>query len=141
MDFTITIEEAPSAEDVAAVRDGLNAYNDLYTPSDKYRRLALILRSPDGKVAGGLLGETYWEWLHVGILWIQSSARGQGIGSELLARAEEEARGRGCHSAFLDTLSFQALPFYQHSGYEIFGELANHPFGHTRYFLKKKLQG
>jgi len=53
--------------------------------------------------------------------------------------AEEEARRRGCHSVHLDTLSFQALPFYQKHGYAVFGALENHPVGHTRYFLKKKL--
>jgi GNAT superfamily N-acetyltransferase len=125
---------------VAAVRDGLFAFNRLHTPNDQYERMALFLRDSDGAIAGGLLGETYWSWLHVGILWVRESARSQGFGSQLLARAEEEARARGCHSAFLDTMSFQALPFYQSRGYTIFGELADHPIGHERYFLKKDLR-
>ena len=67
------------------------------------------------------------------------SARGQGVGSQLLAMAEQEAVARGCHSAYLDTFSFQALPFYQKQGYEVFGTLDNYPGEHKRYFLRKQL--
>jgi hypothetical protein len=54
--------------------------------------------------------------------------------------AEQEGLTRGCQSVFLDTHDFQALPFYQKLGYEIFGELEDFPPGHTRYYLKKRLQ-
>jgi len=51
--------------------------------------------------------------------------------------AEQEARTRGCHAAYVDTFSFLALDFYQKVGYTIFGTLEAFPTGHTRYFLKK----
>lgn len=35
--------------------------------------------------------------------------------------------------------SFQALPFYQKQGYEIFGTLDRFPDAHQRYFLRKTL--
>jgi hypothetical protein len=38
-------------------------------------------------------------------------------------RAEIRARERGCHSAWLDTFSFQARGFYEKLGYEEFGRL------------------
>jgi hypothetical protein len=37
-------------------------------------------------------------------------------------------------------MSFQALPFYQKLGYEKWGELNDFPIGHTRHFLKKRLE-
>jgi GNAT superfamily N-acetyltransferase len=78
--------------------------------------------------------------LHIGILWVHESLREHGYGRQLMAIAEREALARGCGSAFLDTFSFQALPFYARLGYEVFGELAEYPPGHTRYFLRKSLQ-
>jgi hypothetical protein len=36
-------------------------------------------------------------------------------------RAEVHARERGCHSAWLDTFSFQARGFYEKLGYDEFG--------------------
>ncbi|GAB4512833.1 MAG: hypothetical protein OHK0046_12930 [Anaerolineae bacterium] len=56
-----------------------------------------------------------------------------------MQRAEELAWEAGCKNAYLDTFSFQNLVFYQKHGYEIYGQLADFPPGHTRYYLKKSL--
>jgi GNAT superfamily N-acetyltransferase len=135
----ITVEENPSEQDVRAVREGLNGFNRLHAPEEVYRQMALFLREADGTVSGGLLGETYWGWLHVGILWLEEKKRGQGYGSQLLVAAEQEAVRRACRSVHLDTLSFQALPFYEKNGYSVFGVLDDLPMGHRRFFLFKKL--
>jgi GNAT superfamily N-acetyltransferase len=88
---------------------------------------------------GGFVGETYWQWLYVDVLWVQESFRGEGYGDTLLATAEQEAVKRGCKYAYLDTFSFQAPDFYQERGYVIFGELIDFPQGYSRFFLKKDL--
>jgi len=65
--------------------------------------------------------------------------RGKDWGSRLMDNAEAYARERGCHSVLLDTHSFQARPFYEGRGYEVFGTLDDFPKGHKRFYLKKKL--
>jgi GNAT superfamily N-acetyltransferase len=137
--YKISIEENPSDEDVLFVREGLQHFNRLHVPDDDYQPVVLFLRDPDGTMVGGLLGETYWGWLPIGILWLQEAVRRQGFGSRLLSAAEEEAARRGCRGVHLDTMSFQALPFYQKRGYQVFGELENLPPGNRRIFLFKKL--
>ncbi len=137
--FQISMEDAPPAEDVQAVHKGLEAYNQRIAPSSAYQPLTIMLRRPDGTVAGGLLGGSYWGWLHVDILWLDEAARGQGLGTRLLTLAEDEGRRRGCQQIYLDTMSFQALPFYLKHGYEVWGELPDFPVGHARHFLKKRL--
>jgi hypothetical protein len=54
---------------------------------------------------------------------------------------EVEAILRGCHSAFLDTFSYQARPFYEKLGYEVFGTLNDYPRGHQRFYMQKRLGG
>jgi GNAT superfamily N-acetyltransferase len=137
--YTIALDDNPSEEDLHAVLEGLRHFNQLHTPDDDYRPLTLFLRDPDGKVAGGLLGETYWGWLHVSIFWLEEGIRRQGFGSRLLSLAEQEAVRRGCRGAHLDTMSFQSLPFYRRCGYQVFGELQDLPPGHKRHFLWKPL--
>lgn len=44
----------------------------------------------------------------------------------------------GCHSASVDTFSFQGPQFYPRFGYVVFGTL-DYPPGHTRIFFKKRL--
>lgn len=136
---SVQLENDPSPDDVAAVREGLRAFNRRHAPDDAHRELVLFLRDPDGTLAGGLLGDTYWGWLYVGILWLEEGHRRRGYGTRLLAAAEQEARRRGCHHAHLDTMSFQSLPFYEKRGYRVWGELQDLPSGHSRIFLSKKL--
>jgi GNAT superfamily N-acetyltransferase len=105
-----------------------------------YRPVAIFLRDADNAVAGGLIGNTWGAWLHVRHLWIAERLRHRGYGSRLLRAAEEEATAAGCRGAFLDTFSFQARPFYERHGYECFGELRDHPPGHSHYFMRKLLK-
>lgn len=47
----------------------------------------------------------------------------------------------GYTGVFLDTFSFQARPFYKRQGYRVFGSIEDHPPGHARQFLMKRLEG
>jgi len=137
--YRVSSEETPAPADIAAVRAGLEAFNRVHAAADNYRPLNLFVRDSQGMVAGGLLGATYWNWLYVEILWVSEPARGQGFGRRLLEMAEREAQARGCYAAHLDTLSFQALSFYELQGYRVYGVLDDLPRGYKRYFLQKAL--
>lgn len=121
------------------IGQGITDYNAEQAGDDKGKNLCFVLRSPDGVVVGGVIGATYWDWLYINLMWLQEAFRGQGYGSRLLALAEQEARKRGAMNAYLDTFSFQAPDFYKKHGYEVFGELADFPAGHKRYFMRKQL--
>ncbi len=137
---TITLEENPDPAEVAAIRDGLAAFNRTAASDGTFTRLTLVVRAPDGKVAGGLIGGTYWGWLYVEDLWLSEEYRGQDLGSQLLACAEQAARERGCYAVHLDTMDFQAPGFYEKQGYTVWGVLENIPRGHRRIFYKKDLE-
>ena len=137
--FTLTLEEASRPEDIRCIEDGLSAYNRLYAPDDGHRFLNIFIRAADQTLAGGLLGDTYWGWLYVRVLWLDERVRRHGLGEQLLEAAEQEAVRRGCHHAHVDTMSFQAPLFYEKLGYAVFGRLEDLPAGHSRIFLAKKL--
>lgn len=130
---------SPSPEELAAITDALSAFNSNDVgPSDR-RPLAVLIRDTDGKVTGGLSGFTAWGWLFTQMLYIPDTLRGTGLACEILAKAEEEARARGCRGAWIDTFNPQALRAYLRQGYEVFGELEDFPEGRTRSFLRKIL--
>ena len=132
-----TVETALSQEDRRFVIRSLVAYNGTRAASEDYRELTVLSRS-EGIIVGGLIGYTHWNWLFVQQLWVAEDHRQHGIGSSLMAAAENEAVARGCLHAHCDTFDFQALPFYQKLGYQTFGSLPDYPVGHTRYFLSKR---
>jgi GNAT superfamily N-acetyltransferase len=118
---------------------GLLEFNSLQTGGAVPQYLVVTVCNADQAVVGGLVGATYLGWLNVHALWLPEELRGRGYGCALLAAAEDEAVRRGCMNACLETLSFQALPFYEKRGYVIFGQLPDMPPGGAKYFLAKPL--
>jgi GNAT superfamily N-acetyltransferase len=121
-----------------AIAAPLTAYNDAIAGPSGHRALAVAVRDEHGAVCGGLWGHTAYGWLYTQLLAVPETARGQGLGRALMAAAEAEAQQRGCQQAWVDTI-FGARGFYERLGYTVFGELADHPPGFTRTFLKKAL--
>lgn len=138
MSYELHAVEAPDAADRAAIAAPLRAYNLSKVPTLDIQPLVIALRDAEGRTIGGLWGETALDWLHIDLLGIPESMRGQDVGTAILLRAEEIARERGCVGAWLDTFAFQARGFYEKLGYSVFGEIPDHPVGGARYFLRKR---
>ncbi len=135
----ISEDDYPEMEAVAAIQRGLHAYNqEMGGPYDR-DPVTVLARDAGGEVRGGLLGLTYWNWLFIDWLWMASDQRGQGLGGQLLERAEAIARARGCTHAYTDTFSFQAPGFWSRHGYVEFGRLEGMPPGHARIWFQKVL--
>lgn len=135
----INIEHNPNKKDIEVIQEGLKEHNKKFTNPDNHEKLSVLLKDDDGKVLGGLLGGTYWDWLHIDSLWLDESMRNQGYGQQFLQEAEKEAIKRGCKHAHLDSHDFQAVEFYKKNGYIIAGQLDDLPEGYTRYLMKKDL--
>ena len=136
--YRLTVEDAPAEADVDVLAYGLEAHNEGRWPQHPpWQPFAIFLRD-EAEIVAGLAGQTYCGWLFVKHLWVSDGLRGRGVGRELMARAEVLARERGCHSAWLDTFSFQAPGFYEKLGYQEFGRL-DYPPDHHKHFMQKRL--
>jgi GNAT superfamily N-acetyltransferase len=138
-EFTLTLTEAADEAAREAIADGLSAYNEAKAGYRDYRPLAVLVADPHGKTVGGLYGRTSHGLLFVERFFLPEAARGRGLGSRVLALAEEEAKRRGCTRAALMTLSFQAPGFYLKQGYEVAARLECDPPGATRMLMTRKL--
>jgi ribosomal protein S18 acetylase RimI-like enzyme len=121
------------------VRDHLDIFNVGVTGLSGFYPVNFFLKSERGEILGGVLGSIWGGWLYITFLWVDEACRGKDWGTKLMDQAEAYARERGAHSVSLDTHSFQARPFYEARGYEVFGTLDDYPKGHKKYFLWKKL--
>ena len=137
--MTLDLQAYPSPEDLRPVLDGLYAYNREMTGDEGPRTVAAFLRDEEGQIVGGVQGDLWGRAMHIAALWIDANHRGRGHGSTLMRTIEEYAIEHGHPLVYLETTSFQALPFYRGLGYQIFGELREISAGHTLYFLKKEL--
>jgi GNAT superfamily N-acetyltransferase len=103
------------------------------------RSIRVFVRDSQDAVVGGAVGDIFGGWAYVSLCWVQESLRNQGYGTQLMDLLEQEARQLGCKHAHVDTYSFEARPFYEKLGYELFAALEDYPEGYCKYFLKKTL--
>jgi len=136
---SISLEAEPQPGDMNILVKGLLEFNQNQTGGAAPEYLFATVRNEQGSVIGGLLGATYLGWLQVQIVWLPATLRGHNYGTELMALAEGEAIRRGCSQSFVETYSFQALPFYEKCGYIVHSCLPDFPVGGARYALTKAL--
>jgi GNAT superfamily N-acetyltransferase len=134
----ITVTDELDAADAAVISDGLRAYYVNQTGYYDFRPLAVFVRDPQtGKVIGGLHGRSEFGLVYVAWFFLPEDRRRAGIGSRVLAMAEEEGRRRGCTRIALTTLSIEAPGFYQKQGYDVAATIDCEPPSLTRYYMMK----
>ena len=136
---SLSVTSSPSPEDLAVVGNNLTAFNEGEVGASNRRPLAVFVRDEAGRIVAGISGYTGWGWLYVQWLWVGEELRGHGWAGTMLSAAEDEARVRGCHGAYIDTFNPVALRTYERAGYKPFGTLPEFPPGRTRTFLQKSL--
>ena len=129
----------PNKNEIEFVNNALEKFNNEHAGPDNHVLLNIVEYDENQNVIAGILGGTYWGWLHIDILWVDENHRRKGIGSNLLRLAEQEGIRRGCHHVHLDTMSWQAPDFYKKHSYEVIGILPDIPSGNKKYLLVKAL--
>lgn len=105
------------------------------------KSIKIFVRNKADEVVGGVIANAFGGWVYIALLWIEESLRNLGYGTRLMDLVETEAIELGCQYAHVDTYSFEAKPFYERLGYELFATLEDYPKGYCKYFLKKRLVG
>jgi GNAT superfamily N-acetyltransferase len=136
--LTFSFEDRPTPQDEDFLGEALGEYNAPFLSDPSYAYFGLFVRDQGGAIRAGLIGHVYAGWLFVKYLWVQTELRRRGIGRGLMADAEQRALALGCHSAFVDTFSFQGPEFYPKLGYREFARL-DYPPEHERIFFRKQL--
>jgi GNAT superfamily N-acetyltransferase len=135
--LTISLEAPPEKATLDIIDKGLDVFNAKFSP-EEYSEFVAALKTETGEVKGGIYANAWSGMLSIKWLWIDEAHRGVGHGRALMDAAETEGRRLGCTAVWLDTFEFQARPFYEKLGYELFGTL-DFPAGFKRYFMKKAL--
>lgn len=135
------IEVDYEREHVDVITEGLRDFNSPYFGNKKNIHFAVYLKNEKDEVVGGILA-----WMRPGIkllyidsIWISEPMRNKGYGKKLLLAAETEGKKHGCTHSQVDTLSFQAEPFYQKLGYKRIGIVHKLYGEHDSIFMRKNL--
>ena len=140
-DLFIIAESYPPRVWSETVIRGVDNHNIAVTGLADYYPVGFFIKGLGSEILGGLLGDIWGGWLHVGSLWVSESIRGRGYGTELMARAHQYALEKSCTHTYLQTGSYEARPLYEALGYNVYAELKNHPARpHSRYFMVRRLE-
>jgi GNAT superfamily N-acetyltransferase len=136
--ITVTDNAIPAVRRV--ITAGVSQYNrEMAGYCDAKNLSVLVMDSQSKKVVGGLLGRTSLGLFFIDLLFLPTPLRGNGIGAQVIEYAEAEAKERGCSTAVLYTITFQAPGFYERRGYRVLGRIECPSPGHTRLCMTKAL--
>jgi len=140
--MTYAITRAVDADAAhASILNALLAFNAAQVGDAGGEPFALTLTRPgSAEIEGGLWALSLWGSFYVALIVVPEAARGRGMGSQLMRQAEDAARAQGCRDIWLDTFAFQARPFYERLGFQVFGQIDGPPPVFPRYFMLKALE-
>lgn len=136
MQFRLENRESKKTQELGNL---IRAYNQSKREPSKSEPLNIYVEDEQGNLIAGMVAETFGNWLEIEYLYVQENLRGQGIGSNILNRAEKEARERKCKYSFVNTYQFQAPDFYKKHGYEEVFALKEYPYTGERHYYTKAL--
>jgi GNAT superfamily N-acetyltransferase len=123
----IEITQNPDRESLKILSQGIQSFNQEHLPDEIVfepdTNFVALSRDEQGQLNGGIRAKAFWNYCFIGLLWLDESTRGQGIGRELMDATHAYAKELGFEYMRTETLSFQAKPFYEKMGYTVFGEL------------------
>ena len=131
--------ENTESQKVQEIGSLIRSYNRSKREAAESEPLNLYVEDDSGELLAGLVAETFGNWLEIEYLFVKEDLRGQGIGSQLLQKAESEAKKRNCRYVFVNTYQFQAPAFYQKHGYKEVFTMKNYPYTGQRHYYQKEL--
>lgn len=136
----LTLNSSSDGELAKPIHKELLDYVSKHVGPSTFKELVLTLTDSQGRMVGGLHGQSNWQWMFIKSVFVHEGYRYKGVGSQLMKAAENEARRRSCVGIWLDTFSFQSPDFYKKHGYQMFGSIPDYPWGHQRHFFFKKFR-
>jgi GNAT superfamily N-acetyltransferase len=100
---------------------------------------SFTIESSNGQFEAGISGFHYYGCFYIDLLFVAEQARGKGYGSKLMQKAENLARERGCLFMAVNTMDFEAKPFYEKHGFSIEFTREGFEKESKMYFLRKEL--
>ncbi len=80
---------------------------------------SIFIKDQNQNVLGGVSGITLYRSLYIDLLWIDKGLRHQGWGTKLMQESEKVGKEHGVAFITLNTMDWQAFPFYEKLGYSL----------------------
>ena len=96
----------PEKSDVMILQNMIRKYNRQNFETANQTDFAIYIKDDSENVMGGISGEIFGNWMDIEYLVIHESLRRNGLGRDLLKKAEDLAIRSNCKNIFLYTFDF-----------------------------------
>lgn len=136
----ITIQMQPLSKELQKlIYQGFSQHAIAMTGHDEKFESVSFEASDEGTFIGAAVVEHFWGALHIKYVYIEKENRSQGIGTMLMEKALAYGKENQCNFAFVETMSFQALAFYQKLGFQLEFTRSGYSHGTSFHYLRKDL--
>ena len=135
----LVVEDSPDPVDLALLEERVEAAAAAAAGVGEAREFGIFVRGDDGRVLAGISGIVWGGYCELQAMWVDEALRGRGLGRALMARAEAEARLRGCALVVFHAYDLLATGLYERLGYETAGVIEGCPAGSAARWYRKDL--
>lgn len=120
--------------------DGLNSHAYHQKELGKNNgSFSFAMESIEGQFIAGISGFHYYGCFYIDLLFVAEEARGRGYGCILMQKAEQLAKKRQCLFMAVNTMDFEAKPFYEKHGFSTEFTREGFEKGSVMYYMRKTL--
>ncbi|HEV8284459.1 MAG TPA: GNAT family N-acetyltransferase [Chitinophagaceae bacterium] len=134
------ISKVSTQKEIQFLDDMIYEHSATKTNRDDGKLFSKLIYDSENNIIAGITGWTWASACEITLFWVKYDYRKKGYGQILLNAAEAEAKKEKCKTIFLRTYSFQAPQFYQKYGYKVEHEIKDFPYGHSSFYLIKRLE-
>lgn len=136
----ITLETNPTSEELAVLADGI-VLNTLKQKGSGYiQPFAFLTRNDSDEIVAGVSGAMFYGCMYIDQTWVHEDYQRQKIGTKLIEKAEGMAIKLGCRFSTVNTMNWEARPFYEKLGYFVEFERHGYDGDGILYHLRKELE-
>lgn len=135
----IIYEKNPDNRDIQILTHGIIEYAKKQRNHKPMEPFAFFIRDENNHILAGCNGNIGYDWVYVDQLWVDETSRGKGYGTALMRSAEELGKQKGCVSAAVNTMDWEAPEFYKKLGYRVEFERHGLAKNSVFYYLRKEL--
>ena len=135
----LAVEDSPDPADLALLETEVAAAAIAAAGQGEDQEFGVFVRDQAGRVRAGISGTVWGGYCELQAMWVHESLRGRGLARVLMARAEAEARRRGCTLVVFLAYDLLVPGFYSRLGYETVGVVDGCPGGSAARWYCKRL--
>jgi GNAT superfamily N-acetyltransferase len=132
-------EQFLSEELKKKIYEGFSRHAIQMTGYDEKGDAVAFVAMDSSRLSGAIVVERFCSALHIKYLYVDDHYRNQGLGARLMQKVFGYGLKHNCPFSFVETMSFQALDFYQKMGFELEFTRSGYAHGTSFHYLSKKL--